>query len=123
MMTVMVADMAMQKARVWSSSVISEPTVRISLGPNRASPRQMPMAPTIITQSGIWADLLTAPLPSTSAMPASGPTALATSLAPWAKLKSAAANISGMVNITLTRALSFGAALFDCRATRGRTTT
>ena len=48
----------------------------------------------------------------TRTCPTTAPTALATSLAPWAKLRSAAANISGMVNITLTRALSLGALVF-----------
>lgn len=31
--TVTAADMAMQKARIWSSSVISLPTLRIRRGP------------------------------------------------------------------------------------------
>ena len=55
------------------------------------------MAPTIITRRDLG-PTLTAPLPNTSAMPANGPTALAfyrfISIEPF---KSAAANISGMV--------------------------
>ena len=39
----------------WSSSVISVPTVRISFGPYSARPTTIPIAPTIITQSGIAA--------------------------------------------------------------------
>jgi hypothetical protein len=59
-----------------------------------------------------------------SAMAASGPIALATSLAPWAKLSKAAAKISGTVNIELTRDLSVMLAATsarDCRSMRGRT--
>ena len=84
MITVTAADMAMLKARIWSSSVISPPTVRISLGPYRARPSAMPIAPTIITHSGMpalsdtWWPLLS----TTSVMAANGPIALATSLAP-----------------------------------------
>ena len=75
--TVIAAARAMQKARVRSSSVISEPTVRISLGPYSARPSEMPSAPTSITHNGIEAFCDTAPPTIASLMPARGPTALA----------------------------------------------
>ncbi|MPN48568.1 hypothetical protein SDC9_196178 [bioreactor metagenome] len=81
-MTVTAADMAMQKARIWSSSVISLPTVRISFGPYSVRPSEMPMAPTSMTQSGMPALADSLPWITVSAMAASGPMALATSLAP-----------------------------------------
>ena len=115
MITVIAAASAMQKARERSSSVISDPTVRISFGPNSARPIEIPSAPITITQSGIATfEAPPSALVSASTTPASGPTALATSLAPWAKLSSAAEMISGTVNSRLTpsRLLSsFGAAL------------
>ena len=96
----------MQKARIWSSSVISVPTVRISFGPYSARPMAIPSAPTIITHRGMEAFCAMPPCRMASLIAASGPTALATSLAPCAKLSSAAAKIRGMVNSLLTPALS-----------------
>ena len=98
--------MAIQKARILSSLVISEPTVRISFGPYNARPKAIPMSPTIITHTGILALLVTPPLIIVSLFAASGPTALATSLAPWAKLKKAAAHIRGRVKRRFTLCFS-----------------
>jgi hypothetical protein len=42
--TVNAAAMATQNARIWSRSVISPPTVRMSLGPYSARPSAMPAA-------------------------------------------------------------------------------
>ena len=78
----------------------------------------MPMAPTIITHSGIDALDEIPPVVSASLIAASGPTELATSLAPCAKLNRAAAKISGMVNRELTPCLSL-VCFLDLRATQG----
>src|SRR5690554_7221107 len=77
--------------------------VLIRRGPNSISPTARPRAPTIITHSGILAEVTTPPpARMASLIAASGPTALATSFAPWAKLSRAAAKISGQVNRVLT---------------------
>ena len=107
MMTVSAADRAIQNARVLSSSVISVPTVLIRRGPNSIRPTARPRAPTSITHKGMDAAVTTAPADSASLMAASGPMALATSFAPWAKLSNAAANISGQVNRVFTPAELF----------------
>ena len=106
MITVMAAATATQNERILSSSVISVPTVRISFGPYRARPIAIPRAPTIITHTGIAALADTPPCNTASLIAASGPTALATSFAPWAKLSIAAAPINGRVNSELTDCLS-----------------
>ncbi len=61
----------------------------------------MPMAPIAITHIGMAALVATPPLMIASLIAARGPTALATSLAPCAKLNIAAAKISGTVNSEL----------------------
>ena len=78
----------------------------------------MPVAPTSMTHSGIGAFPAMSPCITASLMPASGPTALATSFAPCAKLSNAAAKISGTVKSELTPSLSFvrlGATFATCR--------
>lgn len=50
---------------------------------------------------------LTAPVLTAAAIAASGPTALATSLAPWAKLRRAAEQINGIVNSVLILSFVF----------------
>ena len=79
--------------------MISEPTVRITFGPNRPSPIAIPSAPTIMTHMGMGAAAVISPVPelTTSTIAANGPTALATSFEPCAKLSKAAAKISGTV--------------------------
>ena len=102
MITVIAADSATQKARARSSLVICSPTMRISLGPKSIKPAEIPSAPTSITQNGTPTLWDTPPEDTASTMAASGPTALATSFAPWAKDSSAAEQTKGMVNRVLT---------------------
>ena len=83
------------------------PTMRISLGPNRNRPKDRPNAPISITQSGMATASAVPPDPRACTMAASGPTALATSLAPCAKDSSAADTTSGMPNSTLSDLLRF----------------
>jgi hypothetical protein len=98
MMTVIAAASATQKARIGFSRVICWPTMRISLGPNRTRPTEMPTAPIAMTQSGMADAPVTSSAWTVATMAASGPTALATSLAPCAKDSSAAEQISGTLN-------------------------
>jgi hypothetical protein len=67
----------------------------------------MPTAPTAITQSGITTLGATSPSSAVWTIAASGPTALATSLAPWAKDRSAAEKISGRPKSFLSDWLRF----------------
>jgi len=55
MITVIAADKAIQKALIWSSSVISPHTVLIILGPNTASHTAIPAPQISKIQSGIIA--------------------------------------------------------------------
>ena len=105
--TVIAAASATLNARVGFIRVICSPTVRTSLAPNSTRPMEMPAAPTSITDSGISAFAVMPPVVTALKIAASGPTALATSLAPWANDNSAAAQISGMVNRLRTDLLRF----------------
>ena len=87
--------------------VIWLPTMRISFGPKRKSPKEMPKAPITITHIGIETLASNPPNSEAWTIAARGPTALATSLAPWAKLSSAAEKTSGRPNNTLTDLLRF----------------
>jgi len=60
------------------------------------------MAPTAMIQNGTDAVLTISPVDKVLTIAANGPMALATSFAPWANDKSAAAKISGIVNRLLT---------------------
>jgi len=81
--TVIAEDKATQYALGAFNLVIFWPTVLINLGPNKSKPKAIPMAPITITHNGI--DTFAA-IPSLGVnvltIAASGPTALATSLAP-----------------------------------------
>ncbi len=112
-MTVTAAAIAIENARIWSRSVISPPTVRISFGPYNAKPSAIPIAPIKSTHSGMPAVSETPPFKTVSAIAAKGPMALATSFAPCAKLSKAAAKIRGIVNKALMDFL-----VFDNVATR-----
>ena len=118
--TVMAAASATVKARTRSSLVIFWPTVRTSLGPNRMSPAAMPSAPTTITQVGTTTSVAMSPEDTALTTAASGPTALATSLEPWAKDRSAVEQMSGTVNRLLTDLRVFSSRA-EARATSGLT--
>src|SRR6056297_3972814 len=81
--------------------------MRMSLGPKRKSPKLIPNAPMTMTHVGMatWAEKL--PNSAACTMAARGPTALATSFAPWAKLRRAAESTSGIPNSTLSDLLRF----------------
>ena len=70
--------------------------MRINFGPNKNRPKEIPNAPMAITQSGIDTASAKPPEAEACTIAASGPTALATSFAPWAKLSKAADTIKGM---------------------------
>ena len=82
---------------------------------------EIPRAPMAITQNGMGAFEATPSLETASAIAASGPTAFATSFAPCAKLRRAAANIRGMVKSLLIEGFSF-ASDAECLETKLFTT-
>src|SRR5574343_1138763 len=77
----------------------------IKRAPYKAKPTDKPAAPNSMIPPGLAALAVTEPLTMASYMAASGPIALATSLAPWAKLSKAAENTKGQVNRLLTPSL------------------
>ena len=88
--TVIADDNATQYALGAFNLVIFCPTVFINLGPNNNKPSAIPIAPIVITQSGI--ETLEATLPPSDnvlTIAAIGPTAFATSFAPCAKKRRA----------------------------------
>jgi len=107
MITVIAALNAMQNARTGLSLVISPPTVLMSFGPNNNKPMEMPTAPTSITHNGMPALVTISPVSATDTIAANGPTAFATSFAPWANDNSAAEKINGTTNSWLTDLLRF----------------
>ena len=62
--------------------VIESPTVRMSFGPNRTRPNEMPIAPISMTQIGTVTVAAIFPSCRLCRIAASGPMALATSFAP-----------------------------------------
>ena len=100
------------------SLVISLPTRRMSLGPNSIRPKLMPSAPMAMTQNGMDTESSKRPAWTVWTMAASGPTALATSLAPWANESSAAEHTSGTANSLRTDFLRFSRP-WDWRRTMG----
>ena len=78
----------------------------------------MPAAPIIITHRGMVTRASACPSPRASTIAASGPTALATSLAPWAKDSSAAETTSGRANSFFSDFLRFSSPS-DWRRTTG----
>ena len=101
--------------------VICSPTVRISFGPNSTRPAEIPAAPTSRIHSGSSTLVATVPDVAALTIAARGPTAFATSLAPWAKDNSAAEQIRGIVNSLRRDRLRFSIPS-DCRAISGLTT-
>ena len=95
--------------------MISDPTRRISFGPNSISPTEMPSAPTTITQTGMPTVEAMSPTSTECTMAASGPTALATSFAPCAKESSAAEATSGSENSLRSERLRFSSPSDWCR--------
>ena len=95
--------------------------MRISLGPKSTKPAPIPTAPTSITQKGTPTLVEMPPEETASTIAARGPTALATSFAPWAKESRAAEQINGMVNKELTALRRFSNRT-DALATAGLTT-
>ena len=66
------------------------------MGPNNKRPKAIPEAPIIITHIGIETlDVISASLDIVDTIAANGPTALATSLAPWAKHNKLTPNNNG----------------------------
>ena len=78
------------------SLVICWPTMLMSFGPNNSRPKEIPSAPTAMTQIGMVTFAATSPIAAVWTMAARGPTALATSFAPCAKESSAAEQIRGI---------------------------
>ena len=82
---VVAAPNSAQKPRVGVSSVIFLPIVSMTRQPHVARPTTIPRPPNAKSQRGTTETLGIIPFLITSSTAATGPIALATSLAPWAK--------------------------------------
>ncbi len=104
--TVIAADKAIQKALIWSNSVISVPTAFIILGQKRSNQKDKPVHHKSNIQKGTQTLQFIQELTKESYIAAKGQIALATSFDQWAKVNKTTANTRGILKSLATHFLS-----------------